>query len=88
MASHEKEVLDWLFASFPNLQALNGMDLDGNKEEDGEEGDLDEFGEGMMDMDEEGEDEGEDDGVEEEGEDGAEAEKPGESKPNKKKRLD
>merc|ERR1712127_691411 len=37
MTSHEKEILDFVFASFPNLQSINGMDLDGNKEE-GEEG--------------------------------------------------
>merc|ERR1712127_584058 len=65
MTSHEKEILDFVFASFPNLQSINGMDLDGNKEE-GEGGDMDEFDEGMGDMDEEGEEEDEENDVEEE----------------------
>merc|ERR1712127_402926 len=68
MTSHEKEILDFVFASFPNLQSINVMGLGGNKEEgeEGEGGDMDEFDEGMGDMDEEGEEEDEENDVEEE----------------------
>ena len=90
MKSNEKEVKDWVWATFPQLQTLDGLDKDGKEVydshiDDEEEMDmLDEFNEEAFD---EGDEEEEEDEAED-GEEGKEADKNPDGAPSKKKRHD